>query len=85
MGIVNRDFRRFRMWGVVEIMVKGEDGDEEGESAASTLTPEQLAAVEPALRDLFRYTDLEHPLTKLLYEDRMRRMAREQESIDANA
>ena len=72
-----RDLRRFRMWGIMEIAIRGEEAEDETNTLS--LTAEQLAAAEPLLRATFRHANLENPLIKLLYEERLRRTAREQE------
>ena len=76
-----RDLRRFRMWGIMEIEVVG-DADED-DAQPALLTPEQLAAVEPEAREVFRHAGTQHPVLARLYEECLRRLARAPSHVDA--
>ena len=75
----DRDLRRFRMWGIVEVGVAGENGEDGGGGIPPAIDPAVLAECEPLAQQLFSHTNLAHPLMALLYDECIHRLARERQ------
>lgn len=73
-----RDLRRFRMWGIVEVGIAGDEGSED-QVQAIAIDPQLLEVCEPVAQRLFTHTNLEHPLMALLYKECLHRMAKEEQ------
>jgi hypothetical protein len=58
-------FRVFKIWGVTEINIRGNNGDKE--EAKSNLDPEQIEKIKESTRQVFSHNDLNHPAIKEIF------------------
>jgi hypothetical protein len=72
--LTEKELRLFKIWGVQGIeIVGGENSAEESQDTAQDLIVEPQHAA--AARELFRFCDLNHPVTALLLDECARRIA----------
>ena len=58
-------FRVFKIWGVSEVNIRGNNGDKE--EAKPNLDPEQIEKIKESTMQVFSHTDLEHPAIKEIF------------------
>lgn len=58
-------FRIFKIWGVTEVNILGNNGGKE--EAKPNLDPEQLEKIKESTMQVFSHTDLEHPAIKEIF------------------
>jgi HD-like signal output (HDOD) protein len=57
--------RIFKIWGVTEVNIRGNDGTKN--ESDCDVDPEKIEEIKANTRSLFRYVDLEHPAMKEIY------------------
>ncbi len=58
-------FRVFKIWGVTEVNIRGNNGDQEESNL--NLDPEQIEKIKKSALQVFSHTDLEHPAIKEIF------------------
>jgi HD-like signal output (HDOD) protein len=58
-------FRVFKIWGVTEVNIRGNNGDQE--ESKLNLDPEQIEKIKKSALQVFSHTDLEHPAIKEIF------------------
>ncbi len=58
-------FRVFKIWGVTEVNIRGNNGDKE--KTKPNLDPEQIEKIKKSTMQVFSHTDLEHPAIKEIF------------------
>ena len=58
-------FRVFKIWGVTEVNIRGNNGDKE--AAKPNLDPEQIEKIKESTLQIFCHNDLEHPAIKEIF------------------
>ena len=76
--LTDRDLRRFRMWGVTEVDIVGDD--EESNEPGLSIDPAVLEKHQPEVRAFFKHTNLEHPFIAQLFQESLIRTVRQRMS-----
>ncbi len=63
--IQSSHFRIFKIWGVTEVNIQGNNGDKN--PFADPASPERIEKIEETTKNLFRHVDLDHPAIKEIY------------------
>lgn len=74
--ISERDLRRFKMWGVADIEVVGDD-ETEPAIAPMVIDPALLERYRPEVREIFRRANLEHPYMAQLFQESLIRYVKQ--------
>jgi hypothetical protein len=83
--LTEKHLRIFKIWGVLEVDVKGVEQEEVAAQAAAAINPEDLLRAETIVADLFRHTDPEDPVMRELRRSTTIRLARsKKEAADGN-
>jgi len=73
--ISDKDLRRFKMWGVGEVNIVG-DEDAEAEAAPMIIDPALLDRYRPEVREIFQRANIEHPYMAQLFQESLIRYVR---------
>lgn len=73
--ITDKDLRRFKMWGVGEVNVVG-DEESEPDMAPVIIDPALLDRYRPEVREIFQRANLEHPYMAQLFQESLIRYVR---------
>lgn len=65
--ITDKHIRIFKMWGITDAEIKGVDKEEVVAKAAAQIDPALLADAETRNTELFRHTNLKHPVVEELF------------------
>ena len=59
--------RIFKIWGVTEVNIRGNNGNGSKDTSTGPADPELIEQIKENTQDLFRYVDLEHPAIKEIF------------------